>query len=79
MDIIWKFVAFGIIISIIISTVFGIYSKSTASPYTRTLFGVSSSDLIFGLMVLVIVSTYLRNIFFCSSVRLSYFRWAFVT
>jgi len=58
MDIIWKFVAIGIIISIIISTVFGIYSKSTASPYTRTLFGVSSSDLIFGLMVLVIVSTF---------------------
>ena len=58
MDIIWKFVAFGIIISIIISTVFGIYSKSTASPYTRTLFGVSSNDLIFGLMVLVIVSTF---------------------
>ena len=46
MDIIWKFVAFGIVISLIISTVFGIYSKSTASPYTRTLFGVSSSDLI---------------------------------
>lgn len=58
MDIIWKFIGFGIVISIIISTVFGIYSKSTATPYIRTLFGVSSNDLIFGMMILVILSTF---------------------
>lgn len=58
MDIIWKFIGFGIVISIIISTVFGIYSKNTATPYIRTLFGVSSNDLIFGMMILVILSTF---------------------
>ena len=43
----------------LVSLVFGIYSKAGAEPYIRTLFGMSSYDLIFDGIIFVVVAGFL--------------------
>lgn len=57
MDPIWISVLIGAGIGIIVSVIFGIYSKSTTTAYTRSIFGVSSSELIANITVAVLVTT----------------------
>lgn len=57
MDLIWIAVIVGTIIGVIVSVLFGVYSKSTADSYIRTIFGVNSTDFIFdGVIFIVILS-----------------------
>jgi len=58
MDVVIASVIIGIILSAVLSTVFGIYSKATATPYIRTLFGMSSIDLISGVTLAVIIAAF---------------------
>jgi hypothetical protein len=43
----------------IISLVFGLYSKAGVEPYIRTLFGMSSYDLIFDGIIFIVVAGFL--------------------
>ena len=51
-------VIIGVVLSAILSALFGVYSKATATPYIRTLFGMSSIDLISGVTLAVIVAAF---------------------
>jgi hypothetical protein len=53
MDIIWLSGIIGAALGAVLSVVFGIYSKSTADSYIRSLFGVKSTDLIMTAILLV--------------------------
>lgn len=46
MDPLWISLLVGLGVGIVVSVVFGIYSKTTASAVTRTIFGITSGDLI---------------------------------
>lgn len=54
MEIIWIALLIGSILGIALSIVFGVYSKATAESYVRTLFGMSSYNLIVGGLILVV-------------------------
>lgn len=56
MDLMWIFVIIGIVLGTIISIVFGIYSKASANAYTKSIFGVSSYDLIFNSVIFILVA-----------------------
>jgi MFS superfamily sulfate permease-like transporter len=58
MDVVIVCVIIGIVLSAILSAVFGVYSKATATPYIRTLFGMSSIDLISGVTLAVIIAAF---------------------
>ena len=56
MDLIWIAVIAGSIIGLTVSVLFGIYNKPTADVYIKTLFNISSSDLILdGILFIVVV------------------------
>ena len=70
MDILWIAVGIGLSIGAILSVVFGIYSRAGSEPYIRTIFGMSSADLIFdgilfilafGCLFLAVVSIIIRD------------------
>lgn len=58
MDVVIVCVIIGVVLSAVLSTVFGVYSKATATPYIRTLFGMSSIDLISGVTLAVIIAAF---------------------
>lgn len=49
----------GIALGAILSIVFGVYSRTGAESYIRSLFGMSSYDLIFGGIIFVLVASFL--------------------
>ena len=70
MDILWIAVGFGLCIGAVLSVVFGLYSRAGSEPYIRTMFGMSSADLIFdgivfilafGCLFLAVVSIIIRD------------------
>ena len=70
MDILWIAVGVGLSIGTVLSIVFGIYNRAGSEPYIRTIFGMSSADLIFdgilfilafGCLFLAVVSIIIRD------------------
>ena len=70
MDILWIAVGVGLCIGTVLSIVFGIYNRAGSEPYIRTIFGMSSADLIFdgilfilafGCLFLAVVSIIIRD------------------
>jgi hypothetical protein len=59
MDLLWISLIVGLIIGTILSVIFGVYSKGTSEPYIRMLFGMSSYDLIFDGIILIISAGFL--------------------
>lgn len=57
MDSLIIFAIAGLILGILVSTVFGVYNKKTTVSYVRTIFGYSSNSLITDLIVFVVVAT----------------------
>jgi hypothetical protein len=56
-------------LGIIISVVFGVYNKTTATPYIRNLFGVSTTDLISGSLIAVIIGGFVLLAVFSAIIR----------
>jgi len=46
MDLLWWSIIIGVGVGVVLSVIFGVYSKSTANSYTRNIFGMSSNALI---------------------------------
>jgi hypothetical protein len=59
MDILYIAAIGGIILGAVLSVVFGVYSKGSAESYIRSLFGLSSYDLIFGGILFVLIASFL--------------------
>ena len=59
MDILYIAAIAGVALGVILSVVFGIYSKGGAESYIRSLFGMSSYNLIFGGIIFVLVASFL--------------------
>lgn len=59
MDLLWASAILGLIVGIGLSAVFGVYSVRTASSYIRSLFGVSSYDLVFDGIVFILAASFL--------------------
>lgn len=59
MDYIWLAVLAGTIVGVILSVMFGIYSKSTADSYSRSFFGMNSHDFVFYGIIFVIVPSFI--------------------
>lgn len=59
MDLLWISAISGIILGVGLSIVFGVYSVRTASSYIRSLFGVSSYDLVFDGIVFILAASFL--------------------
>jgi hypothetical protein len=57
MDIVVWVAIVGALLGITVSVIFGVFSKAGANAYTRTLFGLSSSNLITDGIVLLMVAT----------------------
>jgi hypothetical protein len=57
MDIVVWVAIIGAFLGIVVSVIFGVFSKAGANVYTRTLFGISSSNLITDGIVLLMVAT----------------------
>jgi hypothetical protein len=49
----------GIALGAVLSVVFGVYSRTGAESYIRSLFGMSSYNLIFGGIVFILVASFL--------------------
>jgi hypothetical protein len=57
MDLLWISVIVGSVLGLLMSVLFAMYSKKSPVSYIRTLFGISSYNLIFdGIIFIVIVS-----------------------
>jgi hypothetical protein len=54
MDTMWIALGIGLLIGVVISIIFGIYSRAGAEPYIRMFFGISSYDLIFDGMIFML-------------------------
>jgi hypothetical protein len=54
MELVWISLLVGLGVGMIVSFMFGMYSKSTTNLYARSLFGVSSSDLIMDGLILIL-------------------------
>jgi hypothetical protein len=59
MELIWIALVVGAVVGIALSVVFGVYSKATAESYVRTLFGISSYNLIVGGVILLLSVSFL--------------------
>jgi heme/copper-type cytochrome/quinol oxidase subunit 3 len=59
MDLLWISLIVGLLLGTILSVVFGVYSKTTSEPYIRMLFGLSSYDLIFDGIIIIISAGFL--------------------
>lgn len=59
MDYIWISVIIGLVIGAIISILFGVYSKTGVDAYSRMFLGVSSTDMVFYLIIIVLVPTFI--------------------
>lgn len=58
MDILYIGVIAGLLLGAILSVVFGIYNKSSSDVFIRSLFGISTYDLIFGGIVFLVVASF---------------------
>ena len=54
----WIAVIVGSLVGLALSVVFGIYSKATADSYVRSVFGVSSYDLIFDGIIFIVIASF---------------------
>ena len=59
MDLLWISLIVGLSIGSILSVVFGLYSIPTSDSYIRSVFGMSSYDLIFNGIILIISAGFL--------------------
>lgn len=59
MDLLWIAAIVGVVLGLGASIVFGIYSKATANSYVRTLFGLSSYNLIFDGIIFILAICFL--------------------
>lgn len=59
MDLLYIAALGGLALGAILSAVFGIYSRGSAESYMRSLFGMSSYNLIFSGIVFVLVASFL--------------------
>lgn len=59
MDYISISVIIGLAIGILVSVLFGVYSKSSVDTYSRMFFGMNSYDMIFYLIIIVLVPTFI--------------------
>ena len=59
MDYISISVLTGLAIGIVMSVLFGVYSKSSADAYSRMFLGVSSNDMVFYIILIVLIPTFL--------------------
>jgi hypothetical protein len=59
MDILWISAIVGVLLGLGTSVIFGIYSKPTANAYIRTLFGLSSYNLIFDGIIFILAACFL--------------------
>ena len=57
MDLIWIFLIVGLGLGAILSAVFGVFSKSGTSSYSRSIFGIQSTELITNTVILVVGAT----------------------
>jgi len=55
MDYMWYSVIAGAVIGVILSAIFGIYETSSAVSFSRTIFGMSTNDLIFNSILTFVV------------------------
>jgi len=71
MEIFWISIIISLTLSVVASTLFGVFSKEGVSTYTRTFFGVSSIDFIksfvwgfaiFGAVMLSVISGFVRDL-----------------
>jgi hypothetical protein len=71
MEIFWISIIVSLTLSVVLSTLFGIFSKEGVSAYTRTIFGVSSIEFIkafvwgfaiFAVIVLSVISGFVRDL-----------------
>lgn len=66
MNTMWVALGIGLIIGMILSVVFGIYSRAGAEPYIRMFFGMSSYDLIFdGIIFMLSVGALFLTVLSC--------------
>jgi hypothetical protein len=56
MDLLWISLIVGLSVGVVVSLLFGMYSKSTTNLYTRSLFGISSNDLIMDGLILILAA-----------------------
>uniref|UniRef100_A0A6C0I6P4 Uncharacterized protein n=1 Tax=viral metagenome TaxID=1070528 RepID=A0A6C0I6P4_9ZZZZ len=54
MELLWISLLVGLGVGMVVSFMFGMYSKSTTNLYARSLFGISSSDLIMDGLILIL-------------------------
>lgn len=59
MDLLWISVIVGLLLGTVLSVVFGLYNKAGAEPYIRSIFGVSSNDLIFDGIIFIVAAGFL--------------------
>jgi len=59
MDLLWISVAVGLVVGGLMSTIFGLYNRAGSEPYIRMLFGISSYDLIFNGIILILAIGFL--------------------
>ena len=57
MDLIWIFLLVGLALGGVMSAVFGVYSKAGSSSYSRSIFGVQSTELITDAVILIVGAT----------------------
>lgn len=54
MDLMWIFVIAGLVLGGILSVVFGVYSKAGSTSYSRSIFGIQSTNLITDAVLLLV-------------------------
>lgn len=59
MDYISISVIIGLAIGILVSVLFGVYSKSSADAYSRMFLGMNSHDMVFYLIIIVLIPTFI--------------------
>jgi len=54
MDLLWIFLIVGLAVGGVLSVVFGVYSKAGSSSYSRSIFGMQSTELITNTVILIV-------------------------